>query len=161
MGQLPPERTSKNDGLVKVRLQGPDEEIETLWARPLGDQLFELANTPWYAFGLSWHDVIEARVQTPEGFPEFVRVARKSGHRTVRVILSPPADVSAESQSVLDGLRALGCGYEGMRSRFIAVNVPPGADLMAVRQFLIASGLVWEHADPRYEELFPADDVTK
>lgn len=77
------------DGLVKVQLQGPDGEVETVWARPLGDHLFELDNTPWYAYGLSWHDVIEARAQTPEGFPEFVRVARKSGHRTVRVILKP------------------------------------------------------------------------
>jgi hypothetical protein len=146
------------DGLVKVQLQGPDGEVETLWARPLGDHLFELDNTPWYAYGFSWHDVIEARAQTTEGFPEFVRVARKSGHRTVRVILEPPADVSATSQAVLDGLRELGCSYEGANPQFIGVDIPPTVDLMTVRQFLIASDQEWEHADPPYEDLFPADE---
>ena len=145
------------DGLVKVQLNGPDGEIETLWARPLGDHLFELDNTPAYAYGLSWHDVIEARSQTPDGFPAFVRVARKSGHRTVRVILKPPANVSEASQAVLDGLRDLGCSYEGAKHRLIAVDVPPTADLMAVRAFLIASEQSWEHADPTYEDLFPGD----
>ena len=148
------------DGLVKVQLQGPDGDVETLWARPLGDHLFELDNTPWYAYGLSWHDVIEARAQSPEGIPAFVRVARKSGHRTVRVVLKPPANVSADSQSILDGLRGLGCSYEGANPGFIGVDVPPTVDLMTVRQFLIASDQEWEHADPPHEDLFPAVTTT-
>jgi hypothetical protein len=146
-----------HDNLTKVQLSGPDGEVETLWARPVGGDEYELDNIPWYAYGVSCHDVIEARRQTPDGFPEFVRVVRKAGHRTVRVILNPPADVSAASQAVLDGLRDLGCGYEGVKSRFMAVDVPPAVDLMAVRQFLIGTGLQWEHADPTYQELFPGD----
>jgi hypothetical protein len=147
-----------HDDLVKVQLQSPDGRIETLWARPLGDHLFALDNTPLLAYGLSWQDVIEARAHTPDGFPEFVRVARKSGHRTVRVILDPPANVSAASQAVLDGLRDLGCSYEGANHRFIGVDIPPAVDLMTVRAFLIASDQQWEHADPPYEDLFPADE---
>jgi hypothetical protein len=143
------------DGLVKVQLSGPEGEIETVWARPLGGDRYELDNTPWCPFGLSWRDVVEARRRTPDGFPEFVRVVQKSGHRTIRVILDPPADVSPASQAVLDGLQALGCTYEGRAHRFIAVDVPPAVDLMDVRGFLIATGLHWEHADPTYDELFP------
>ena len=144
-----------NDGLVKVQLSGPEGEIETVWARPLGDDRFELDNTPWYPYGLSWRDVIEARRRTADGFPEFVRVVKKSGHRTIRVILKPPADVSPASQAVLDGLKALGCTSEGRAYRFMAVDVPPAVDLMEVRQFLIGTGQQWEHADPTYDELFP------
>lgn len=146
--------------LVKVQLHGPDGEIETLWARPLGDDLFELHNTPLYAYGVSWHDVVEARAQAPEGFPVVVGVAKKSGFRTIRVILKPPANVSDASQALLDGLRRLGCSYEGANHRFIAVDVPPAVDLMTVRAFLIASGQTWEHADPTYEQLFPDDSHT-
>ena len=148
-----------HDPLVKVQLTGPDGEIETVWARPLGADRFELDNTPLYAYGLSWRDVIEARRQTAEGFPEFVRVTRKSGHRTIRVILNPPANVSPESQAVLDRLREWGCAYEGANFRFIGVDIPPAVDLMAVRQFLIETGHQWEHADPTYHELFPEHEA--
>jgi hypothetical protein len=148
-------KSSAQEGLVKVQVHGLDGEIETLWARPLGDHLFELHNTPLYAYGLSWHDVVEARADTPDRFPVFVRVVEKSGFRTVRVILKPPANVSDASQAVLEGLRKLGCAYEGANHRFIAVDIPPMVDLMSVRAFLIASGQTWEHADPTYEDLFP------
>jgi hypothetical protein len=81
------------------------------------------------------HDVIEARAQSPEGIP-------------------------ADSQSILDGLRGLGCSYEGANPGFIGVDVPPTVDLMTVRQFLIASDQEWEHADPPHEDLFPAVKTT-
>jgi hypothetical protein len=146
-----------SDELVKVRLSGPNNKVETLWARRMGGDQYQLDNIPWYAFGLSCYDIVEARSRAADDLPDFVRVIRKSGHRTVRLILNPPADASAASQAVLDGLRDLGCGYEGASSRFLAVDIPPAVDLMAVRQFLIASEQQWEHADPTYNDLFPAD----
>jgi hypothetical protein len=63
-------------GLVKILVRGPDGEVETPWARALGEDLYELDNTPWYAYGLSWRDVVVARRTAAEAFPEFVRVAR-------------------------------------------------------------------------------------
>ncbi len=83
-----------------------------------------------------------------------VRVVQKSGHRTIRLILNPPADTPV-SQAVLEKLRELGCAYEGANKRFIGVDIPPGVDLMEIRQFLIGTGQQWEHADPTYDELFP------
>ena len=148
---------SKHDGFVKVQLSGPDGEVETLWARPLGSDQYELDNTPWYAYGISWQDVIEARPQTPGGFPEFVRVVRKSGYRTIRLILDPPADSAPESQAILERLRQLGCSYEGANPRYIGVDIPPSVELMTVRQFLISTEQEWEHADPKYDDLFPSD----
>jgi hypothetical protein len=148
-----------HDGLVKIQLSGPDGEIETVWARQLTDDQFELDNTPLYAYGLSWRDVVEARRQTPEGFLEFSGVVRKSGHRTVRLILNPPADMSPASLAVLDRLRELGCSYEGAKSRLIGVDIPPDVDLTTIRHFLISTNLVWGHADPTYDDLFPGDAV--
>ena|SRR5438876_5416359 len=83
---------SDKSELVKVQLSGPDGDVETLWAKPVGDDLYELDNTPWYAYGVSWKDVIEARPAEPDAFPEFIRVVRKSGYRTIRLILEPSAD---------------------------------------------------------------------
>jgi hypothetical protein len=145
------------DDMVKVQLSGPDGEIETLWARQLGPDLYELDNTPWFAYGVSWRDVVEARSPSGADFPEFVRVVRKSGYRTIRLILDPPADKAPESQAILDRLRELGCSYEGANPHLIGVDIPPSVDLMTVRQFLITTEQEWEHADPPYEQLFPDD----
>jgi hypothetical protein len=148
---------STHGGLVKVQLSGPDGDVETLWARPLGSDQYELDNTPWYAYGVSWHDVIEARPQTPDGFPEFIRVVRKSGYRTIRLILDPPADTAPESRAILDRLRELGCSYEGANPHYIGVDIPPSVDLMSIRRFLITTEHEWEDADPEYDDLFPSD----
>ena len=106
---------------------------------------------------LTKNDVIEARPQTADGFPQYVRVARKSGYRTIRIILDPPADAALESKAILDRLRELGCSYEGANPHYIGLDIPPSVDLTAVRRFLISTGQKWEHADPPYEELFPGD----
>lgn len=147
------------DGLVKVQLTGPGGDVETLWACPLRDNHYELDNTPWFAYGVSWHDVIEARPQEDGGFPVFSRVIHKSGYRTIRLVLDPPAGSASEGQAILDRLRELGCSYEGANPRYIAVVIPPSVDLMTIREYLITTKQEWEHADPPYEVLFPNEAV--
>ena len=141
---------------AKVQLTGPDGDVETLWAKPLGNDLYELDNTPWYAYGVSWKDVIEARPSGPDAFPEFIRVVRKSGYRTIRLILEPPADKAAESQRILDRLVELGCSFEGATGSYVGIDIPPQVDLEDVRRFLITTEQEWEHADPTYDSLFPS-----
>lgn len=51
----------------------------------------------------------------------------------------------------------MGCTYEGADSKLISVDIPPDIDLSAVRAYLIASGVTWEHADPSYEDLFGSE----
>jgi len=140
---------------VKVQLSDESGNVETLWADPLGDDLYRLDNTPWYAYRLSCGDIIEARPEEQGGFPVFVRVVRKSGFRTIRLILKPPADKSPESQAVLEHLRGMGCTYEGAHPGFLAIDIPPSVELEAVREYLISTGQEWEHADPKHEDLFP------
>ena len=82
----------------------------------------------------------------------------KSGNRTVRLIFDTPVADGEESDRVLKELVARGCSYEGSSRRYIAVNIPPSVNLGSIRAYLIECGANWEHADPRYSELFP-DDV--
>ena len=141
---------------AKVALRGPHGEVETLWAHALGNDLYALDNLPWYAYGVSLGDVIEARPDAA-GQLWLERVVRKSGNRTIRVILAAGegGDPSVESRRMLDRVREIGCSYEGANRRLVAVNVPPGIELADVAAVLNASGLDWEYADPTYEELFP------
>jgi hypothetical protein len=139
--------------MTKVVLNGADaDEIETLWAIPLGNDHYKLDNSPFFAYGVSWEDVVEARAEE-DGFPEFVAVVQKSGNRTVRIIFEK-GSFDSESKKVMKHLQELSCSYEGMPPRLLSVNVPPEADLTAVAEYLTnVPGLQWEYADPSYAEV--------
>lgn len=132
-------------------------DVETLWATHLGADDYKLDNSPFYAYGVSWEDVVSAPFDPEEGFPTFERVVSKSGNRTVRVIFETPIETGNESDRVLQGLVTLGCSYEGANRKYISVNVPPGVELNVVRTYLIEQKATWEHADPTYAALFPED----
>ena len=146
---------------AKVLFRVPNEdgtaEVETLWATPLGDDQYKLDNSPFYAYSVSWHDIVYAPFDTEEGFPTFERVLSKSGNRIIRVVFESPVETGNESDQVMKGLVALGCDYEGANTRYISVNIPPNVKLESVRQYLIQCNATWEHADPSYAELFPDD----
>jgi hypothetical protein len=144
---------SNQSQFAKVLFSTEDGQVETLWATPLGNALYRLDNSPWFAYGVSWQDTIEAHVIEEDGLPVFQRVIEKSGNRTLRLLLDPPADQSVESQEVLNKLVELGCSYEGANPKYIAISIPPSVDLWAVCDFLTETGHRWEHADPTYEEL--------
>jgi len=144
---------------AKVLFRVPNEdgtaEVETLWATPLGDDRYQLDNSPFYAYSVSWQDIVYAPFRPDEGFPTFERVMSKSGNRTIRVLFDLPVETDNTSEQVMKGLIALGCDYEGANQRYVSVNIPSGVELESVRQYLIQCKATWEHADPSYAELFP------
>jgi hypothetical protein len=143
---------------AKVVFRVPNDDgttdVETLWAVPLGADRYRLDNSPFYAYSVSWRDVVYAPVDEGEGRPTFQHVESKSGNRTVRVAFDTAAARGNESQVLLDGLVQLGCSYEGANPRYISVNIPPAVALEAVREYLIEREANFEHADPTYDELF-------
>ena len=146
---------------AKVLFRVPNEDggadVETLWATHLEGDNYRLDNSPFYAFGVSWEDVVSAPFNADEGFPTFERVVSKSGNRTIRVLFKTPIEPGNESDRLVQGLIALGCDYEGATRKYISVNIPPGVVLDVVRNYLIEHNATWEHADPTYETLFPED----
>jgi hypothetical protein len=144
--------------MAKVALIDEDGDIETLWAMPLGGELYRLDNSPFFAYGVSWLDVVEAPPES-DGLPTVRRVAEKSGHRTVRVRLEDAR--APEAKPFLEGLNKLGCTYEGCGKTLLSVNVPPRVSLDDVASYLVEAGVEWEYADPTYEELFPETAAQK
>ena len=138
--------------MVKILLRGSEpDEAETLWASSLGNDHYKLDNSPFYAYGVSWEDVVEAFPN--DGVLEFARCVTKSGNRTLRVILDS-VDENLESRTVLERIRQLGCSYEGMNSRLISINVPPDTDFAAGTTYLTKeTDTRWEYADPTYEKV--------
>ena len=129
---------------------GPEDEW--LWAEPLGSGRFRVESTPFFAYGLSHGDVVRAAERTD--LPRLEEVERKSGHRTMRIALDAGWDLDrGEVQRFLDGLLTLGCTYEAMPPKIVALDLPPDVDVAeVVSRLQVQWGdqvLVWEWADPR------------
>ena len=143
----------------KVLFRVPEDDgsanVETLWATSLGEDEYKLDNSPFYAYSVSWEDVVYAPYDPNEKRAIFQRVLKKSGNRTVRVVFDATAEDGESPDEVLEGLLAIGCTYEGANRRYLSINIPPGVQLQDVRAFLIAKNAQFEHADPTYSELFP------
>lgn len=135
----------------EAEAEGPEEEW--LWAEPLGSERFRVESTPFFAYGLSHGDVVRGG-QEDGKTARFSDVERKSGHRTLRVALDLDLDLERpEIQRFLDDLLALGCTYEAMPPKIVALDVPPEVEVGEVVTRLQTQRrdgvLVWEWADPR------------
>src|SRR5438034_11104825 len=81
------------ESLVKVAipLAGPDAwDRETVWAAPLGDDLYEIRDVAWLAEGVHNKVVVRCR-RGPEGGLQVVEVVTPSGHNTLHLIVTPEA----------------------------------------------------------------------
>ena len=142
---------------VKVKFVD-GENIETLWAIALGNNLFRLDNSPFYAYDVSWQDIVEA-TEEAEDFYEFARVAERSGNRTVRIIFQNFTGKDEQGKQILSDLENLGCSYEGANSKFISINIPSTTNLESVVNYIVErDNLNFEYADPSYNKLF-ADEA--
>jgi len=144
---------------VLFRVEGDegDVHVETLWAFDLGNDRYQLDNTPFYAYSVSLGDIVYATANRAGEPPTFQSVLQKSGNRTVRVFFDDPVEPGSASEQLLTELVSFGCEYEAANDRYVAITVPPRVELATVRDFLVENALTWEHADPSYSELYPDD----
>lgn len=122
---------------MKVRFETDPEGLahgdpERLWAEPVSGSLFRLRNSPFFAKGVSFLDVVEAREADTQGVFDYVRTARASGHSTYRVLV---AKGSPDFESCWRRLAEMGCSYESAdrgKNWLYSVDVPPEADVFVV-----------------------------
>lgn len=126
-----------------------DGKEETLWAFPVGNNIYCLDNSPFFAYGVSWKDIVQAEPDE-NGFPFFSGIIEKSGHRTVRVLLEKD---SHQVDDLIAKILELGCTCETAFSRILAVDIPPHVEMQTVTDYLTSTNLQWEYADPTYEEI--------
>jgi hypothetical protein len=132
------QRSESDEGLVKVFFDVPEKDgsvmkTESLWAEPVGGDHYRLRNVPFLVFGFSEQDVITATENS--GTLKVTGVATRGGHSTYRLVL--PEDASEEKflQDWIP-LKELGCTYERATRRYVAIDVPPAADIYAVYKAL-------------------------
>lgn len=82
---------------------------ETIWVKKVGDDLYQLQNTPFFAKGLAYLDVVSAMPENGRLMLGGVKGAsRRSTYRVHVKVATPPPSV----QPLFDQLMALGCTYE-------------------------------------------------
>ena len=109
---------------------------ESLWAKPLGEDLFELDNTPWYVRGYALGDVV--RCEAEGELLRAIELVQPSGNLTVRVFVPAGPEREARKERITDRLREHGCMFEGMGENkgLIAVTIPSTADSERVLKYL-------------------------
>lgn len=119
-------KSDSDEPLEKIYVDLPGHwqyEGEAMWAKPLGDDLFELRNVPFGAYGLNFGDVVRARSSSPELKPQVEAVVKASGHRTLRLTFN--AMPEQQQLAYLKQLERLGAEPERAVGGFIALDIPP------------------------------------
>jgi hypothetical protein len=143
---------------IKILLQHDENDpnawrAETLWAIDLGDNLYKLNNSPFFAYGISCDDVVYAPFNVNEGFPIFERIVTKSGNRTVRINFDSLPEPGNHEEAVLKHIKDAGYAYEKCSLTFIAVETGPDGDFDGLLKYLTAEQIEWEYADPTFEQI--------
>lgn len=110
-------------------------DTESVWAERISDNRFRILNSPFFVFGISYEDVVEAEPEA-EIF-RFTKVLQRSGRSTYRIILQgghtiDDQDFTARWQPFRDH----GCTYENANDRYIAVDMPPKTDVALLYRLL-------------------------
>jgi hypothetical protein len=122
------------EGLEKLRVDLPNHPLvtgETLWGKHLRDDLYELRNVPFHAYGLNFRDVVETRSESPGDTRTIVRVHRRSGHRTLHVCFTEDSLLEERIPSLMS-LHAAGATFEGASQAYFAIDVEPDGDYRMV-----------------------------
>jgi hypothetical protein len=108
---------------------------ERFWAKPLGEDLYELRNTPWYAYDINWGDVVRCDGMSDAGHPIVREIVEVGGHQTLRVFFAQGAS-EADRERVLAQLNALGATYENSGNKLYSVDLEPEVAVEPVLDFL-------------------------
>jgi hypothetical protein len=140
---------------VRFRLNPEDEqgfETEAMWAESVASFQFRLRSCPFFAFGVSLNDVVQAR-ETQNGF-EFERVIERGGHSTYRVYLKGGFTLrDVEFRERWEEIKRFGAFLESANDRLAAIDIPPGKDSAAIYRLLEAGEEqgIWALEEGHYE----------
>jgi hypothetical protein len=115
------------DEFAKVHVDLPNNPRtggEAMWATPLGNDLYELRNSPFYAYGLNYGDVVRAVPRAPDQKPSVLEIVRRSGHRTIWVTFTDEASAQARSQRLAE-LNRWQAFHENANGTYFALDVEP------------------------------------
>jgi hypothetical protein len=120
---------------VVVDLPEPDFGVsgEGMWAVSLGDDVYEIRNSPWHARNINWGDWVKAVAPSADKWPVFKSIVKRSGHRTIHVFLLEEG--LGRKQEILAEVNKLGASYENSDGKMYAVDCPPEMDVIPLTKY--------------------------
>ncbi len=103
-------------------------ETEAMTAVSVGPDRYRLESSPFYAYGYSRGDIVEATLNDC-GVPVVRRLVRPSGHSTYRVIIAKRRTSLATFEEYWELLAELGCGYKPLDECYLTIDVPAETDI--------------------------------
>jgi len=128
----------------KIWFKLPDGGTESLWATKLSDNNYLLENSPFYAYGVSFKDIVS--VKTGENAELiFDSVVSRSGHSTYRIFLLEPLNRQA-FRKFWGHLEAIGCTYEQASDKYYSIDIPKSTNVIEVYDILqkAEEDSIWE-----------------
>jgi len=111
--------------LVELPNHWAAQRTESLWACRVGDDLYQLVDIPFFAYGLHYGDVVRAE--------RVIRgVVRPSGHTTLRIVFRRDDEPRARRIGLMSELAAMKVSFEAWDDSFFALDVAPDGDVDAV-----------------------------
>jgi hypothetical protein len=114
----------------------PPVSVERLWGEKTSVRLeIRLVNTPFFARGVSFGDLIQVRPDNDRRELVFEKFTEESGHSTIRIIfLKQDGRAAMESR-----LRDAGCSWELAHgfANYMAVDIPPAVEYGELREWLV------------------------
>lgn len=123
-----------DENLEKIHIDLPNHWAiggESLWATPMGDDLYRIENVPFFAYGLNFLDIVYATSDNQDRIPEIIKVVTPSGHRTYRIIFDKNTNRD-EQVELLDTLSKHGATYERANGSNVSIDIKPSGDHIAV-----------------------------
>lgn len=135
--------------LEKEPLQRFENEI--LWARHVKEHEYQILNSPFFASGISYLDLVT--VIPSNQMLVFSEVVQRGGHSTVRIYC--PKENMERFNKYWDLIEALDCTFERFNERLplYSIDIPPATDIHKVYELLNkgeADG-IWEYEEANIE----------
>ena len=112
---------------------------ETLWATPLGHNQYRLENSPFYARGYSYLDVVLTDKGDEQAVPVVRQALRKSGHSTYAIWVQSGIESNGQFAEFWQPLEDIGCSFEGVRGQLLSVDVPATTDVSTAFRLMQAA----------------------
>jgi hypothetical protein len=118
---------------------------EQLWARELGENIFEICCIPFFSYGLALGDIVETRPYDAKRYVVSSRLKTK-GHFTLRVWFQNQIE-----ESLLESISSSGFAVERRykTGRLVSIDAPSSEKRKELEQMLesqaISEGFFWEN----------------
>lgn len=109
---------------------------ESMWAKPLCNDLYEIHNVPFYAYGLNYFDIVKVDSGDETKKPTVLEVVKASGFETLRVGFFESFNEELQV-ALFDELKKFKVDVERDSEINVALSIEPDGDYDAVYDKLL------------------------